>query len=100
MDYEIWSQNVYHFCCFFIFLLHLQFLVLAFTHVFKFMYLKTEFGDGTMYGAYCLPDFKQFWTVSQKRFDSFFFRPSFSYLISRFSFLLETNGTFVLFPLN
>ena len=47
-------------------------LVLAFTHVFKSMYLKTEIGDETMYGAYCLPDFKQFWTVSQKRFNSFF----------------------------
>ena len=41
-----------------------NFLVLAFTHVFKYTYLKTEFGDRTMYEAFCLPGFNQFWTVS------------------------------------
>ena len=64
-------SNVYHFDTFSYFC-SLASLVLAFAHVFKSMYLKTEIGDETMYGASCLPDFKQFWTVSQKRFNSFF----------------------------
>ena len=75
MDYEIWFSKCLPLLLLFHISAPLQFLVLAFTHVFKFMYLKTEFGDGTMYGAYCLPDFKQFWTVSQKRFNSFFLDP-------------------------
>ena len=35
-----------------------NFLVMAYTHVFKYAYLKTEFE------AFCLPGFNQFWTVS------------------------------------